>query len=162
MKRRSLIQSLAGSLVGAQLGARAAEFSPSRPIMLILPFAPGGSTDAVARALADALRARLGQPVVIDNKPGAGGAIANEFVARAAPDGHTLLLAGSSLTMNPALSKVNYDPVKSFTPLSQVLELEIFLVTRPDIPVRSLQELIAYAKARPGSCISHIEARHRR
>nr|WP_269458576.1 tripartite tricarboxylate transporter substrate binding protein [Variovorax sp. HW608] len=118
--------------------------------MLVLPFAPGGSTDAVARALADALRARLGQQVVIDNKPGAGGAIANEFVARAAPDGHTLLLAGSSLTMNPALSKVGYDPVKSFTPLSQVLELEIFLVTRPDIPARSLQELIAYAKARPG------------
>ena len=116
----------------------------------MLPFASGGSTDAVARALADGLRARLGQPVVIDNKPGAGGAIANEFVARAAPDGHTLLLAGSSLTMNPALAKVSYDPVKSFTPVSQVLELDIFLVVRPDLPVRTMQELIAYAKTRPG------------
>lgn len=117
---------------------------------LVVPFVPGGPTDAVARALTDSLRPRLGQPVVVENKPGAGGSIANEYVARAAPDGYTLLLAGSSLVMNPTLARANYDPVASFTPLSQVLELEIFLVVRPELPVHTLGELIAYAKSRPG------------
>lgn len=150
MQRRTLLGLLgAGILSDAALAQSGAAY-PSRPVTLVIPFAPGGPTDAVARALADALRPRLGQPVVVENKPGAGGSIANEYVARAAPDGHTLLLAGSSMTINPALAQVSYDPVSSFAPVSQVLELEIFLVVRPDMPVRTLQDFIGYVKARPG------------
>jgi tripartite-type tricarboxylate transporter receptor subunit TctC len=123
---------------------------PTRPVTLVVPFAVGGPTDAVARALADALRPHLGQTVIVENKPGAGGAIANEYVARAAPDGHTILLAGSSLTMNPAMGRTSYDPVKDYAPVSLVLSLEMFMVVRPDVPARTLPELVGWLKANPG------------
>lgn len=148
--RRHLLGLAGASLLGTPAFAQGNEPFPSRAVSLVVPFTAGGPTDAVARALADALRPRLGQPVIVENKPGAGGAIAYEFVARSAPDGHTLLLAGASMTMTPALAKVNYDPVSSFAPVAQVLELEIFLVVRPDLPVRTMHELITYAKAHPG------------
>ena len=148
--RRHLLGLAGASLLGTPAFAQGNEPFPSRAVSLVVPFTAGGPTDAVARALADALRPRLGQPVIVENKSGAGGAIAYEFVARSAPDGHTLLLAGASMTMTPALAKVNYDPVSSFAPVAQVLELEIFLVVRPDLPVRTMHELITYAKAHPG------------
>lgn len=125
-------------------------WSPSRPISLVVPFAAGGPTDGVARAIADRLPALLGQPVVVDNRPGAGGIVANAFVARAAPDGHTLLMAGSSMVTAAALGKVPYDPVTSFTPIAPLLTLEMLLVVNADLPVRTLGEFLQYAKANPG------------
>ncbi|MES2481312.1 MAG: tripartite tricarboxylate transporter substrate binding protein [Pseudomonadota bacterium] len=150
MKRRTFTALAAAACLAPAFAQTSGDAYPSRPLTLVVPFQAGGPTDAVARALADALRVRVGQPVLVENKPGAGGAIANEYVARAAPDGYTMLLAGSSLTMNAAFVKAPYDPVTSFSPVSLVLTLEIFLVVRPDLPVTNVQELVAYAKARPG------------
>lgn len=153
MNRRNLVRGLAalglGSVLAPACWAQASNY-PSKPVTLVVPYTPGGPTDAVARALGDALRVRLGQPVIIENKPGAGTVIGNEYVARAAPDGYTLLLAGSSLTMAAAMGKVNYDPVRDFAPVSMVLSLEMFLAVRPDVPARNLKELITWLKANPG------------
>lgn len=125
-------------------------WSPSRPISLVVPFAAGGPTDGFARAIAEKLPPLLGQPVVIDNRPGAGGSLANTFVARAAPDGHTLLMAGSSMVTAAALAKTPYDPVTSYTPVVPLLTLEMLLVVNADLPVRTVAELVKYAKANPG------------
>ena len=104
------------------------------------------------RLIADKMRIDLGQSIIIDNKPGARGAIAAEYVARAPSDGNTILYAGSSLTMLPTVAKVNCDPVKDFAPISQVSQLAIFLVVRSDVPVHTVSELVAYMKmkANPG------------
>ena len=107
---------VASGAAHAQTGAAA---YPTKPVKLVVGFAAGGPTDVVARAFADHASRALGQPFIIDNKPGAGTIIASEHVAKAVPDGHTLLLAASSLGIAPSLySKVNYDPVKDFTPIS--------------------------------------------
>ncbi len=152
MHRRHFVQQLGALGVAAPLASAygQAPAYPARPITLVIPYSPGGPTDAVARALADTLRSRLGQPVLVENKPGAGTAIANEFVARASPDGYTLLLAGSSLTMAAAMKKVNYNPVRDYAPVSMVLSLEMFLAVRSDVPARNLAELISWLKANPG------------
>ena len=125
---------------------------PSRPIRLIVPFPPGGSTDILARALGDKLAQGLGQPVVIDNRPGAAGSIGAEAAARAAPDGHTLMMGHlGTLAVNPAIYKnLPYDPVKSFAPVSLMAIVPSVLVVNPSLPVTSAAELIAYAKAHPG------------
>jgi tripartite-type tricarboxylate transporter receptor subunit TctC len=149
--RRFLVAATAlWCLIPAQVQAQVAGGYPSRPVTLVVPFATGAAADAVARSLADALRTQLGQPVIVDNRPGAGGNIAAEYVARAAPDGYTLLMGGSSMTMSPALTQLRYDPVKDFSPVSQLLALEFFLEVRQDLPVHTLKELIAYLKAHPG------------
>jgi tripartite-type tricarboxylate transporter receptor subunit TctC len=125
---------------------------PSRPIRLIVPFPPGGSTDILARALSDKLSQGLGQPVVVDNRPGAAGSIGAEAAARAAPDGHTLMMGHlGTLAVNPAIYKnLPYDPVKSFAPVSLMAIVPSVLVVNPSLPVTSAAELIAYAKAHPG------------
>jgi len=125
---------------------------PSRPIRLIVPFPPGGSTDILARALSDKLSQGLGQPVVVDNRPGAAGSIGAEAAARAAPDGHTLMMGHlGTLAVNPAIYKnLPYDPVKSFAPVSLMAIVPSVLVVNPSLPVTSAVELIAYAKAHPG------------
>jgi tripartite-type tricarboxylate transporter receptor subunit TctC len=125
---------------------------PSRPIRLIVPFPPGGSTDILARALSDKLSQGLGQPVVIDNRPGAAGSIGAEAAARAAPDGHTLMMGHlGTLAVNPAIYKnLPYDPVKSFAPVSLMAIVPSVLVVNPSLPVTSAAELIAYARAHPG------------
>ncbi|HJY77527.1 MAG TPA: tripartite tricarboxylate transporter substrate binding protein [Burkholderiales bacterium] len=125
---------------------------PSRPIRLIVPFPPGGSTDILARALGDKLAQGLGQPVVIDNRPGAAGSIGAEAAARATPDGHTLMMGHlGTLAVNPAIYKsLPYDPVKSFAPVSLMAIVPSVLVVNPSLPVASAAELIAYAKAHPG------------
>ena len=125
---------------------------PSRPIRLIVPFPPGGSTDILARALGEKLAQGLGQPVVIDNRPGAAGSIGAEAAARAAPDGHTLMMGHlGTLAVNPAIYKsLPYDPVKSFAPVSLMAIVPSVLVVNPSLPVTSAAELIAYAKAHPG------------
>jgi tripartite-type tricarboxylate transporter receptor subunit TctC len=125
---------------------------PSRPIRLIVPFPPGGSTDILARVLGEKLAQGLAQPVVIDNRPGAGGSIGAEAVARAAPDGYTLMMGHlGTLAVNPAIYKnLPYDPVKSFAPVSLMAIVPSVLVVNPSLPVASAAELVAYAKAHPG------------
>ncbi|WP_299452912.1 tripartite tricarboxylate transporter substrate binding protein [uncultured Pigmentiphaga sp.] len=131
--------------------ARAQSY-PTKPITLVVPFAPGGPTDASARAIAQALGPRLGQQIVVENRAGGGGTVGPMAVVRAAPDGYTLLWAGtSSLAMGPALyPNLAYDPIKSFTPISQVVRSPHVLVGRGDLSAKTLPELIALAKAQPG------------
>ncbi|MBC7779782.1 MAG: tripartite tricarboxylate transporter substrate binding protein [Proteobacteria bacterium] len=125
---------------------------PNRTIRMVLPFPPGGATDVMARKLGQKMSERWGQQVVIDNRAGAGGNIAAEIVAKAVPDGYTLLFAASAqLAVNPALyAKLPFDPVKSFAPISLVGAVPNILVAHPSLPVRSLKEFIAFARARPG------------
>jgi tripartite-type tricarboxylate transporter receptor subunit TctC len=130
----------------------AAQNWPAKPIRIVLQFPPGGSTDLVARILGQALSQSLGQPVLVENKPGADGAIAGDFVARADPDGHTFFLASNTAMMQVPLLKKNppYDAVKSFTPVSLVGRYVYVLVTTPSLPAKNVTELLAYARANPG------------
>ena len=125
---------------------------PSKPIRIVLQFPPGGSTDAVARILAQPLSAALGQPVLVENRPGADGAIAGDHVARAEPDGHTFFLASNTPMMQVPLLKKNppYDPVKSFTPVALVGRYVYVMVSSPALPAKDVGELLAYARANPG------------
>ncbi len=125
---------------------------PSKPIKLVLQFPPGGSTDSVARILAQSMSATLGQQVLVENRPGADGAIAGDFVARAEPDGHTFFLASNTPMMQVPLLRKNppYDPVKSFAPVSLVGRYVYVLVSTPALPVKDVAELLAYARANPG------------
>jgi len=150
-QRRQILAACAAALtLAAPLSALAQEY-PAKPIRLILPFPPGGVTDLLARTLAERLQARLGQPVVVENKAGAGTVLASDFVAAAAPDGYTLLMASSSLGAAPSvMKKVNYDPVKSFAPITLVAQVSHWLVVNQSLPVKNVAELIAYAKANPG------------
>ena len=124
---------------------------PERPITIVVPSAPGGTTDFTARLIAEPLSRALGQPVVIDNKAGAAGNIGNQAVARAKPDGHTLLLAYSGYQVgNPHLfKKAGWDPIKDFAPISLLTRAPQVLATKADLPVNNLRELIAFAKANP-------------
>ncbi|QOF78201.1 Bug family tripartite tricarboxylate transporter substrate binding protein [Variovorax sp. 38R] len=125
---------------------------PSKPMTLVVPFPPGGPTDAMARTLAAELRDKLGQPMIVENRAGAGGNIGADYVARAEADGHTLLFGTSGpLAINVSLyRKISYDPTKSFAPVIQVGYLPNILVVNPALPVKNVPELVAYAKANPG------------
>jgi tripartite-type tricarboxylate transporter receptor subunit TctC len=124
---------------------------PLRPIRMIVPSAPGGGTDITARLLAPKLSEYLGQPVIIENKAGAGTMIGTEVVARATPDGYTLLMGISTLAINPAIyKKVPYDALTDFAPISLVVTLPNILVVHPSLGVKSVKELISYSKSRPG------------
>lgn len=148
MKKRDLLAGLA--LLPWATSALAQEY-PSRPIRLLVGFAAGGSTDVFARAIAPRLQALLGQPVVIENRPGAGGNIATEATARSAPDGYTLLLGTiGPLAINPTLyGNLSFDPLKDLTPVSLVGEVPNVLAVPVDRPFRSVADIIAAAKARP-------------
>ena len=126
--------------------------SPQKPIRFIVPFGPGGATDIVARAVAQRLTEAWGQTVVIDNRGGAGGIVGTELVARATPDGHTLLLATTSNATQVALqSKLPFDLLKDFAPVTQLIDAPFVLTANPKVAPGSLKELIAAAKAKPGS-----------
>lgn len=142
---------LAGfSILCFTVGAVAAEF-PSKPITFVVPAPPGGPTDVLARLLADDMRQAWGQPVLIDNRPGAGGLIATQFVARAPADGHTLLLAFTSHLTNPVLNpKAGYDPVKDFTPITLIANGGAVLAFNPALPISNWQDFLRYARSRPG------------
>jgi tripartite-type tricarboxylate transporter receptor subunit TctC len=138
-------------MAGAPCGW-AAEAYPSKPIRLLVGFAPGGANDLVARAVATRLGPRLGQQVVVENRAGAGGNIATELVARAAPDGYTMLLASvASFAMSPAmLDKVPFDPVNDFAPVSRAALVTSLLSVHPSMPTKSLKEFVALARGHPG------------
>jgi tripartite-type tricarboxylate transporter receptor subunit TctC len=141
--------SAAAAALSLAFPALAADF-PTKPITMVVPFAPGGPTDAMARTLAAAVK--LGQPVIVENKAGAGGNLGAEAVARADKDGQTLLFGTSGpLAINVSLyKKIGYDPVKSFAPVIQVGHLPNVLVVHPAIPAKNVKELVAYGKAHPG------------
>ncbi len=125
---------------------------PNRPIKLIVPFAPGGGNDTVARAVATQLSSALGQPVVVDNRAGAGGVVGADMAAKAAPDGYTLFLGGvGSLAVNPHIvPKISYDALKDFAPVVLLASAPSVVAVNPKAPYRTLQEMTAYAKANPG------------
>lgn len=143
----------AGALVALALPAVAAgqDAWPSRPITIIVPFTPGTGIDVLARALAPRLSQRLGQPVIVENKAGASGNIGTESAARAAPDGHTLLMTVNTFVMNASLFKnVPYDPIKSFTPVAPAAVGALTLAVHPSFPAKSLDEAIKLFKDNPG------------
>jgi tripartite-type tricarboxylate transporter receptor subunit TctC len=149
--RRHLLALACATTLGLPFTAAAQAF-PTRPVTLIVPFATGGPTDAMARTLANALKDQLGQPVIVDNKAGAGGNLGAETVARAEPDGHTVLFGTSGpLAINVSLfRKIGYDPVKSFAPVIRIGHLPNVLVVNPNVPAKTVGELIAHGKAHPG------------
>jgi tripartite-type tricarboxylate transporter receptor subunit TctC len=124
---------------------------PTRGVRLIVPFAPGGGADISARAIAAKLTERFGQQVIVDNRPGAGGNHGTDLASRAAPDGYTLLLVSSSYGANPSLYKLSFDPVHGFEPITLVSQQPFILVVHPSLPVRSVKDLIALAKAKPNA-----------
>jgi tripartite-type tricarboxylate transporter receptor subunit TctC len=145
------MKKLLAFLLALAASSALAQGYPNRAVKLLVGFPPGGSTDLAARALAERLSQSLGQPVVVENKPGASGNIAADIVARSAPDGYTLFMAATSFATSPAFFKdLSWDPVKSFTPVSLVATVPILAVTNPSVPARTPQQLIAYSKANPG------------
>lgn len=139
-------------LLAAAMATNAHADYPTKPITIVVPFPAGATTDTVARALSQAASSELGQPIVIDNKPGAEGQIAAQDVVRAEPDGYRLLLATSgNLSLVPALrKKPPYDMLKEFTPIADVGRFGFFLYVNPSVPAKTLGEFLAYAKANPG------------
>ncbi|TMJ05438.1 MAG: tripartite tricarboxylate transporter substrate binding protein [Alphaproteobacteria bacterium] len=132
------------------LGVPAAAEYPDRPVRLIIPFPPGGSNDVVGRLVANQLSEKLGHKVFVDNRGGAGGVLGTEAAAAASPDGYTLLIVSIAHAVNPALYKLNYDPIKSFAPISILATGPNVLAVNPQLPVKTVAELLALAKAKPG------------
>ncbi|MFN9129443.1 MAG: Bug family tripartite tricarboxylate transporter substrate binding protein [bacterium] len=152
----SALMVLALALPGPIAVAQAAEAPgpyPSRPIRYVVPFAPGGPTDIMSRAIAERLSVALGTPVVVDNRAGAGGGVGAEIVARSAPDGYTLMIGhvGTHAINISLYAKVNYDPIKDFQPISMIATLPFVLVVNPGVPAKNVKDLIALARSRPGA-----------
>jgi len=140
-----------GAIVAPGLARAQPADWPARPIRFILPFPPGGGTDILGRLIAERLTAGLGQPVVAENRGGAGGNLGAEAAAKSPPDGYTIVLVAPSLAISPSLySKLNYDPVKDFAPVSLVATVPNVMITNPSVPVATLKEFIALAKSKPG------------
>ena len=134
----------------ASAQSAAVQSFPSRPIHWIVPFPPGGGADFTARTLAQKISENIGKPVLVENRAGAGGNIGTEVVARAAPDGYTLLQTTNGHTIQPHLQKLTWDPVKDFAPVSVFATFPLLIAAHPSVPAATLRELIAYAKANPG------------
>ena len=149
------IRCIAGSLITLALcssGYAIAQTYPAKPVRILIPFAPGGPSDFTARIVGAKLAEYLGQPVVPDNRPGAGGAIATEMGARAAPDGHVLLIANTgTFTVLPHLQKLPYDALRDFTPVANLIAGPAILLVHPSVPARNLRDLINLAKSKPGA-----------
>ncbi|HTE14311.1 MAG TPA: tripartite tricarboxylate transporter substrate binding protein, partial [Burkholderiales bacterium] len=153
LKSHCLPRALAAVLCAAAhtaLAATAATY-PTKPIRIIVPFAPGGGTDLVARAIAVRYTETWGQPVVVDNRAGGNGNIGTEIVAKAPADGYTLLFnTNATLVINPHMSKLGYDPVRDFAPITQAAALPFVLLLHPSVPAKSVSDLVALIKAKPG------------
>jgi tripartite-type tricarboxylate transporter receptor subunit TctC len=149
MMRRLILGLCAALLLG---GPAIAQTYPNKPIRLVVGYSAGGGNDLIARIVAARLQEKLGQPIVVDNKPGAQSIVAAELVAKAQPDGYTLLVAPSGpMTINPAVyAKLPYDPTKDFAPISLLAEFPLLLVVGAEQPIKSVRELIDYGRANPG------------
>jgi tripartite-type tricarboxylate transporter receptor subunit TctC len=154
MQRRHLLM-LAGASLALPRLAQAQAWAPNRPVTLVVPFPPGGPTDLAARVMQAGLQAALGQPAVVDNRPGATGAIGSRYVAQAAPDGHTLLVAASgTLTINEVVMRnAGYATERDFAPVTLVMSVPNMLVVHPSVPARSLAEVVAWMKAQPSGVV---------
>ena len=152
MKRRTLLHAASAAAGAAMLPAARAQSYPAKPIRMIIPFPPGGATDILGRVLAQKLGDQLGQSVVVENRPGAGGAIGSEMTAKAAPDGYTIQMATvSTHSIGPALNpKTPYNVKRDFAPVIHLADSTNVLIVSPSLPVNNLKELIAYAKTHPG------------
>lgn len=149
MRRRTALSLL--SLAPFARPAFAQERWPSRPIRLLVGFPPGGGVDLLARVIAEKMQSGLGQPIVIENRPGQAAGLATELGARSAPDGHTLLMANiGTMTINPHLYRSYIDTTRDVAPISRLATYNVFVFVPADLPVRSLAEFVAYARARPG------------
>lgn len=148
---RRLVAGAAAACAGLTLAPAHAQEWPNKPIRVIVSFAPGGLTDLIARAMQPKLQEAFGQPVVIDNKPGAGGTVAEAMLARAAPDGYTMLLSADSVPANPHLvANLSYDPLKDMLPVSQLTRIPLVMLVNNNVPAANLKEFVAYAKANTG------------
>lgn len=145
MKRRTALALLATPAI-----AQAQAAWPQRPVRIVVPFPPGGSNDVIARPLAEKMQQRLGQPVVIENRAGAGGSIGAAQVAQAAPDGYTLMVSSSSFAASAAIQRTPYDAIGSFDTVSLLARAPFLVLTNPNFPPRTIQELVAYCRAHPG------------
>jgi tripartite-type tricarboxylate transporter receptor subunit TctC len=150
IRRREFITLVGGAAMMMPRAASAAETFPTRPIRLIVPYPPGGGTDIIARVLGEKLRASLGQPIVVDNRGGAGGILGTEVAAKAAPDGYTLALVPTSHVINPGVyAKLPYDTAKDFAPVTMVASAAILMAVNPSVPAKTLKDFVEAAKARP-------------
>ena len=147
--KKSILSAIALLVIALQANAQS---YPSRPIRIVVPFGPGGFTDVAARIIQKELAPAIGQPIVIENKPGAGSTIGTSEIAKAAPDGYNLVMISTTHVISPHLYKqMPYDPIKDFTPVMKLAEGPYVLIVHPSLPVRSVADLIALAKARPNT-----------
>ena len=148
-----MIRSVIAAVALALAGTAAAQTYPTKPIRIIAPFAPGGGTDFIARVAAQKMTETLGQQVIVDNRPGAGGSIGAELGAKAAPDGYTFTLIAGSYAVNPSLYKLAFDPVNDITPVIQLSQGPFLIVSHPALPIKTVKDLIAIGKAKPNGLI---------
>jgi tripartite-type tricarboxylate transporter receptor subunit TctC len=148
----TMIRAFAALAMLAVLSPSAADAQqwPSRPIQVIVPFAPGGSTDVAARLVGEYLSRALGQQVIVENKAGANGNLGIELASKAAPDGHTVLIVPETVVSNPHVYKVSYDPLKDFVPVAQISRQPVVLAAHPELGTKTIAELVALAKQQPG------------
>ncbi len=138
------------ALQAATQSAAIAQQYPTRPIRIISPFAPGGGTDFVARLISPKLTAQLGQQIIVDNRPGAGGSLGVEIGVRTPPDGYTFIIVSSGYTVNPSFYKLKFDPVEDISPVIQIAQGPLLITAHPSMPAKNARELIALAKSKPG------------
>lgn len=144
-------RTLIALLLAAPVFAFAALAYPERPVRIVVPVSAGGGVDNIARIVGQHLHAVSGQPFIVDNRPGAGGSLGAEIVARATPDGYTLMVSSSSYVTNAAIRKVRYDPIRDFQPITKLTANPYIIVVTPSLPVKSVADLVALAKAKPGA-----------
>ncbi|WP_313624016.1 tripartite tricarboxylate transporter substrate binding protein [Achromobacter sp.] len=150
MKKKTLLIKAAGAALAIMASGAMAQTWPAKPVTVVVPYTAGGSADAIGRRLGDALRKEANVTVIVENKPGAGASVGTDYVARAQPDGTTLLLASTSpLTIFPHLAKTNYDPMKDLTPVASVAVAPVAIVATKALPVKDFAGLIDYAKSHP-------------
>jgi tripartite-type tricarboxylate transporter receptor subunit TctC len=136
-------------LAALAAGTSFSQTYPAKPVRIVAPFSPGGGTDFIARLIAQKLTERLGQQVIVENKPGAGGNLGAEFAVKSPPDGYTLLLIAGSYTVNPSIYKLSFDPVNDISPIVQLSQGPFVVAVHPSVPAKTLKELIDYARKEP-------------